>query len=465
MNKSVFKLLLLSLLLVSMPLAAQTTAPKKLPENVTGLLRTANNAYAAEDYVTFRDAMVAVNKMRPYNSDYMYQVVIAHALLNEKTKAYDMMLRMQKQGLAYDFSQNDATTKIRGTQVFDYVNDLMKAAGEPMGDSELAFVLPESVGMPESIVWDESRQKFLVGTVDDGSILAVGEDGQVEELLKADNENGMWAILDLAIDQERNRLWVGSSAIQGFSRYDPVDKGRAALYELNLKTLEVVNRYPVPVDGQAHILGSMALLSNGDVFIVDRYLPLIYRKAADEEKLKPVLALKDMLSLRGIAMRADEKYMYVAGREMGIEVIEVETGRSRKLVTPPTLNLGGIDGLYVKGDRLVVVQNGINPQRVIGLQLDSSGFTVTEVRPMAVAQPEFDYPNYGTIKGEDFFFFANSQWPGNEEPPKPVTVLRSPLDSAKELVAPDMRLFLEQQAEAQKRKEQEAAKQNQEEEN
>ncbi len=453
MNKSVFKLLLLiSLLLVNLPLAAQTAPLQKLPENVPGLLKAANNAYAAKDYVTFRNAMAAVNKMRPYNSDYMYQLVIAHALLDEKTQAYDMMLRMQKSGLSYDFSLPESTVNIRGTEVFDYINDLMKLAGDPMGESELAFVLPDTVVKPETISWDENRQKFLIGTIADGSILAVGEDGQVEELLRADNENGMWAILDLAIDQDQNRLWVTSSSIQGFSRSDPVDKGRSALYELNLETLELIKRYPVPVNGQAHILGSMALSPDGDIYIADRHFPIIYKKAAGEQKLKPVMALKEMLSLRGVALHADGRYMYVAGREMGIAVIEMASGRIGKLITPETLNLGGIDGLYLKDNKLFIIQNGIKPQRVLGLQLDPSGLEVTEIMPLAVAQPEFDFPSYGTLKGEDLYYFANSQWSGNTESQKPVTVLRSPLKSAKELVQPDMRMYLEKQAEARKLK-------------
>ena len=461
MNKSVIRvLLLISLLLIHLSLAAQTAEPKKLPDNVPGLLRTANNAYAAKDYVTFRDAMAAMNKMRPYNSDYMYQLVIAHALLNEKTQAYDMMLRMQKSGLSYDFSLPESTVNIRGTEVFNYINDLMKMAGEPMGESEPAFVLPDTVVMPETIRWDESRQKFLVGTIADGSILAVGEDGQVEELLRADNENGLWAILDMAIDQQQKRLWVSSASLPGFSGFDPVDKGRSALYELNLETLEVINRYPVPVDGQAHVLGSMAIDSKGDVYIVDRHLPIIYKKAAAEEKLKPVFALREMLSLRGMALQAEGHYMYVAGREMGIAVVEMATGRTGKLMTPETLNLGGIDGLYLKDNKLFVIQNGIKPQRVISLQLDPTGLKVTEIRPMAVAQPEFDYPSYGTLKGEDLYYFASSLWSGDTVPQEAVTVLRTSLNTAKEIIQPDMRLFLEQKAreQAQKPEEQEQQK-------
>jgi hypothetical protein len=128
------------------------------------------------------------------------------------------------------------------------------------------------------------------------------------------------------------------------------------------------------------------------------------------------------------------------------------SGRVGKLITPETLNLGGIDGLFLKDNKIFIIQNGIKPQRVLGLQLDPSGLEVTEIMPLAVAQPEFDFPSYGTLKGEDLYYFANSQWSGNTESQKPVTVLRSPLKSAKELVQPDMRMYLEKQAEARKLK-------------
>jgi len=439
-------LLAVFLLMNSLPLMAQTETKQAMPENVPGLLVKANEAYAAEDYLTFRKALVLLNKKRPYNSEYMYQLVMAYALLDEKQEAYDLMLRMQRQGLAYDFSLTDTTANIRGTQVFDYLNDLMKMAGDPMGESEPVFTLPDSVAMPETISWDESRQKFLIGTVAEGSILAVGKDGQVTELLKASDENGLWAILDILVDQSRKRLWVSSASIPAFSRFDPVDKGRSALYEFDLETLQLIHRYPVPVDGRSHLLGSMALSPNGDIFIADRALPIIYTKPANEKKLKALMASRDMVSMRGIAIQPDGRLMYVADREMGIMVISIEAGRAGMLVVPPTLNIGGIDGLYLLDNRLIVIQNGIKPQRVMRLQLDATGTKVTDVRPLAVSQPEFDFPSFGVIQGGELYYFANSQWSGSTGEKHAVTVLRTPLDASKDLIQPDMRRFLEQQA-------------------
>ena len=105
LNKAVITFVLMFVLaLGSLPAMAQTEPADALPDNVPALLLNANNAYAAKDYLAYRKAMERLHEMRPNNSEYMYQLVIAHALLNEKSQAYDVMLRMQKQGLAYDFS-------------------------------------------------------------------------------------------------------------------------------------------------------------------------------------------------------------------------------------------------------------------------------------------------------------------------------------------------------------------------
>lgn len=449
--RSVFSLVFAVILAIaSLQALAQAGPGGDLPHNVPALLVEANQAYAAGDYPTYRASLEALHKLRPNNSEYMYQLVIAHALLEEKRQAYDLMLRMQRQGLAYDFTATDDTKSIRGTEVFDYVNDLMIKAAQPVGEAEPVFTLPESIKSPEAFGWDESRQKFLIGTMAGGEVFAVGKDGKVEELLKADADNGLWAVIGILADAQRNRLWITSAAIPGAARFDPIDKGRSALFEFKLDTLEPLQRYAVPVDGNAHILGNMVLATNGDLFTADRALPLVYSKPANEDKLKPVLVLKDMISQRGLAMQPNGRLMYVADREMGIAVVDFEARQAGALAAPANLNLGGIDGLYLKDNTLYIIQNGIRPQRVMRLQLDADGKRIESVGPLAVAQPAFDFPSFGALVGDDIYYFAASQGLGKAGGKKPVTVLRTPLDAGQDLVQPDMQLYLEKQAELRK---------------
>ncbi len=451
MNTSVKILLLATALVASnFSLAQQTAAGATMPDNVPALLVKAKSAYTAKDYLTYRKTLERIRQMRPNNSEYMYQLVLAHALLNEKTPAYNLMLSMQQQGLSYDFNLTDDSKNIRNTEVYDYVNDLMIKAGDPVGEAESVFNLPDTVVKPESIAWDEDRKQFLIGTVKEGSVIAVDQDGQMTELLKATEENGMWAVYGLLVDQARNRLWISSASTTAFSGFDPVNKGRSGLFEFDLKTLELIHQYPVPVDGRSHIPGSMVLSPNGDIYVVDRALPVIYRKAAGENRLKVFLATRDMVSMRGITMQPDGRMMYVADREMGIMVIDIEGQKAGGLMHPETLNIGGIDGLYLWENHLIVIQNGIKPQRVMRLALDSGGTNVTAVAPLAIAQPEFDYPNYGVLKANELYFFANSQSASANGSAKPVSVLRTVVDSNADLVKPELQDFINKNSELMK---------------
>lgn len=430
------------LLQFSMVAHAQTTLPNNIPE----LKNIAGKAYYEQDYGLFRQAMEKLHNARPFNSEYMYQLAIARALQNDKRAAYDLMLQMQRQGLSYDFDATDDSKNIRGTEVYEYLTDLMRRANNPMGEVEEAFSLPEEVLFPEALTWDPSRERLLVGTIRDGSILSVSLDGEMETLIEANNENGLWGIFDLVVDVENNRLWVTSSAVQQFKGFHPTDLGRSALYEFNLENLELIKRYPVPVDGLPHILANMALAPNGDLFIADAARPIIYKKTPEVDKLIPFMASPEMVSLRGLAIHEKGRVMYVADYEMGILAVDLEGQRARPLDTPETLNVGGIDGLYYWDNHLIVVQNGISPERVLRLELDPNGVKVTNIRPLAVAMEEFNGPNYGAIVDEDFYYFGNSHWVEQGETFSPVQVLRTGLDSGSDIVPPEMQRMLAERA-------------------
>ena len=67
---------------------------------------------------------------------------------------------------------------------------------------------------------------------------------------------------------------------------------------------------------------------------------------------------------------------------------------------------------------------------------------------MAVAQPEFDYPSFGTIQGEDIYYFANSQSVSSAEQSRPVVVLRTSVNASGDLAQPDMQEYLRKRGEA-----------------
>mgnify|MGYP006196815905 CR=1 FL=1 len=66
-------------------------------------------------------------------------MVRAYAMMDKPTSAYHYMLKMQQQGLSYDFDQLEETTNLHGTEVYDYINDLLIRAGNAAGEADPAF--------------------------------------------------------------------------------------------------------------------------------------------------------------------------------------------------------------------------------------------------------------------------------------------------------------------------------------
>jgi len=421
--------------------------PQAAPEkNLLELVREARTARAANDFAGFRDAMLAIHQRRPNNSDYMYQLVLAHALVGDRTAAYSLMLEMQQQGLSYDFNATEDSTGVRGTQAYDHINELLVRQGDAAGESELLFELPANLLLPTAVAWDESRKLLLVGAAREGTVHTVSMDGEVREILRGNTANGMWGVFGLLVDAPNNRLWVSSAASPVTVGYDKADAGRSALFEFKLDSLELVKSYPVSVDGKPHRLGGLVRVPSGDIYAVDTVLPIIYKLAAGAEAIQPFVASGDMVSLRGIASSADGNKLYVADYEMGIMVLDMAQRQVSLLSVPTTFNEGGIEGLFYWNNHLVVIQNGIKPQRIMRLKLEDDGVTVKEVAPLAIARPEFDYPNFGSLVGDELVFLANSHWVQTaQQQPAAVRVAKTNVSEAAILAPPDMQKYLEKQ--------------------
>jgi len=418
-----------------------------LPDSVLQLRDFASKAYAQEKYRAFVKIMEKLHQLRPLDTDYMYQLGLAYSLVDNKRGAYNMMLTLQRQGAAYDFNATDDSENIRGTEVYEYVNDLMVRASEPAGIVEDVLTLADDVVLPEAIDWDPINETFLIGTVSDGRILRVDDNGKSSTILKADAENGMWSIFDIKVDHKRKIFWVSSAALPGFKNYSQADYGRSALFKFDLKSGKLLQRIPMALDGNPHSFANMALADNGDVYIADSQAPVLYVFKPGDKSPRVFAASKDLLSIRSLVLNNDNTYLYLSDYSNGLFIINLENGQMRAPIMPETLNTSGIDGMYRWKDSLVIIQNGFKPSRVLRIKLDADGVEVKDMAPLAVAQPVFDNPNFGVIRGDWLYYFANSHWgkvDANGKASKPVSIVRTRVDEALNVVTPDLDQFMEQ---------------------
>ena len=443
-------ILSLTILLTAAGAMAQEQAPEDssaparkahslFPKDAAGLNEMAEQAIAEGNGLRLLQTSILLRKQQPYELSHMVNMVRAYAMMDKPNSAYNYMLKMQQQGLNFDFNTLDETAGLRSTEVYAYLNDLMVRAGDPAGEAEAAFNIDDSYASPAAIAWDPSRERFIVGTSRDGLLISVSDTGKIETLLKSDPKNGPWAIEDLAVDPERNRLWLTSTSTPEYSAYGNENSGQSGLFAFELDSLKPAGRFLVNQEDGPHELGAVAVDQQGNVYAADRRTALLYRKQSDSDLLAPFLADSELTGFSDMAIAANGNRIYLADRYKGILAIDPEHEKAVMLEVPDTLNLGGIEGLFHADHELFIVQSGIEPMRLMALQLDTTGGKVENVRPMAIALESFKHPSGGTLRGDSIYYFADAASAAEN-----VTVLKTALSAGASIVAPDMRKFEEE---------------------
>lgn len=419
-----------------------SSAPS-MPQLFSAWFQRAAQAYAAEDHEAWVDALEKLHQIRPFNPDVMRQLVMGYALTDKPSEAFNRMLSMQQQGLAVDWDAIDEVESLRQYPLYEYLRDLMAEAGKPGGEAQLVWEIDADHPMPEALAHDADSQRVFVGTVRDGKILVRGPDDD-EFIVFAEHAStpGLKAVFDLLVDEERGHLWVATGAIGQYRHAKASDMGRSALLKLDIETGETLGEFRVLADGRPHLLGAMTQASDGTIYAADGVSSQIYRLGPADERPEPLVGNPNFSGLRGIALSEDEKRLYVSDYELGVFFFDLgDNVEGYALGAPPTLNLGGVDGLYIWENYLIAIQNGVTPERVLRLELDDSGRRVVNVATIAKALPEFDVPTFGTVADDELLFFASSHWNLVDNAGRPINsplpaipVLRAQVDEVADMV-------------------------------
>ncbi len=431
---------LAALMLAASSLAGSDRPPlEEMPQQfqLAFWLNQAALAYEESDYGDWARATEKLHALRPYNQDFMTHLVTAYSRTGETSKAFNMMLMMQQQGLAQDWEEIDGLDELRQHRLYNHLNDLMIEAGQPFGEASVFAELGPDHAMPEAMAHDHQSERIFVGTVRDGLILETVDGKEWKEFASPASVDGLRAVFDLVVDSERGRLWVATGLVSHFQADEPGPRG-TALLKLDLESGELLESYPVESDGQPRMLGSIAINSEGMVFAADSATPMIYRLDPEQHSHpQPFFSHQNFASLRGIAISDDDQRLYVVDYEIGILVLAADDSqRAWKLAVPETLNEGGIDGIEYWDDHLIVIQNGVTPERVLKLELGPDGLGVVSVAPVVAALDEFDVPTFGTMVGNDLVFLAASHWQkvDNRGRPRdgdlpPIPIMRADVDA------------------------------------
>lgn len=286
---------------------------------------------------------------------------------------------------------------------FGEIRAAMAANGQPVAIATTAVVLPDAMLLAEDLDYDTQTRRFYVTSVRQKKIIATDERGGSRDFAAAPDG---WPLVAIKVDARRGRVWATEVAMQDLNFSAQADWGRSALLCYDLHSGKLLRR----VEGPPHSgLGDMTLTRDGAVIVSDGDGGGVYRLSAADSSLQR-LDGGDFISPQTPALHPDGRHIFVPDYVRGIGVLDVVTGQVSWLAMQGRFALNGIDGLYFDHGRLLAVQNGTAPERVMAFTLDPTLTRVLSATVIERATQSLGDPTHGVVSGGQFYYIANSGW-------------------------------------------------------
>ena len=207
---------------------------------------------------------------------------------------------------------------------------------------------------PEGIEWDAESGRFLLGSLNEGTVFAVDDEGSITPF--AEDENFM-ATVGIQVDAERGRLLVTNADPSIF--FNPSAAGSAGLGAYDLETGEQIFYADLSglntEDGVQFFANDVAVDADGNAYITNSFAPEIY--VVDADGNADVFITDDRLSsdffgLNGIDYHPDGYLLVAVAGEAELYKIPVDDPAA---ITQVELDVPfGADGIILHPDGYLV---------------------------------------------------------------------------------------------------------------
>jgi hypothetical protein len=163
------------------------------------------------------------------------------------------------------------------------------------------------------------------------------------------------------------------------------------------------------------LIGDIEIDGRGTLYASDSLGPRLFIAGKKDEAARLFASDDRWANLQGIAL--DEKHgrLFLADYLTGLYVVDLKDGAVRAIGNPSDAHLGGIDGLYFHDGDLIGVQNGVSPQRIVRIRLDTKGGVAESLDVLAGNLEGWAEPTHGVIAGDEFYYIATSNWPAYDD--------------------------------------------------
>lgn len=265
--------------------------------------------------------------------------------------------------------------------------------------------VPAKYRLVEGIAYDAKTGRLFIGTVVDGQ-LAWHKDGKWHDVAIGSPRGGLFG---MEVDPRRRLLWIAAGSV----RQTAVTGERfTGLIAVNLDTLRVVRRVPVS-DGQG-VEGDLTIAADGTVFSSSSS-GAVHRCRPGCKVLETFIAPGKFRSPQGLALAPDGRHLFIADYSTGLWLAGLDEARLTAVDLPAPAMMEGIDGLKiepgVRPRRMIAIQNGTLPRRIIKVFVDKDGTSVRSPLVLRTIPPTAGEATLGTIDDrQTLLFVADGQW-------------------------------------------------------
>ncbi len=369
----------------------------------------------------------------PDSSSVRLRLLRRHARTKNIAGAVKEAMWLAERGYSFSDAARAQILEMAGdTAIAAKLGSMLDRNSGPIAASSLAATIPADALLVEGVAIDPQT-----GSLDATSV--------VSRKLHRQSADGSWGVKDLsrngrlepqslsgiAFDPSGTHRWIAAGAL-GMTPKEGTYHVGAYHTERHAETT-TISRLRAPKDVN---LSDVTVADSGTAYFSDPVGGGVYFAEPSYRYINTLIEPGQFRSPQGLATSTDSSKLYISDYRYGLGVFDFQTMSVHRLSAQAPMILDGIDGLWRYGNRLIAVQNGTNPMRIVSIELSPDGMSATNLTVLEQAHPAWSEPLGGSIHDGALYYVANGQWDrfgkggalNPDKPPIPTQIRRLPLD-------------------------------------
>jgi WD40 repeat protein len=356
-------------------------------------------AYQDKDYAACIENGEAFLKVIDH-PNIRYKLSECYCKAGKPKESVAQLHQLAKWGLPYDVANNPNLQELKNDPVFIDVQKTFSANRSTVDNSSVAFVLKDSLLIPEGLASDEASKTFFMGSLAKNKIITFSKTQPQHDLISS-NQDNIWSVVGMKVSPDRKSIWVCSA-----TERDTLN-GYSAIFQFDLKTGKLLKKIVRNTKDGQHFFNDVVVTHDNRVYFTDSKGGKVWLATQDSDQLTEIAS--QLIYPNGIALDEANNTIYVADFK-GLQKIDIKTKKMTTVNSQNFTYMNGIDGLYFyKGSLIAIQDSGNNDDRVVRFYLDKKGEKLIRPEILQSFRSDFIIPTTGAILGNEFYYIANSQ--------------------------------------------------------